>query len=194
MGKLLMHYKKGFTIVELLIVIVVIAILATISIVVYSGIQQRAFNTSMIAQAKQTHQIFQLYISGESPQLPGGALCATVAIECTRTNSVVITADNTGLLNAMRKYGSPISSVERASDDYYGLYFDNWNSRTVEGVPDKAILIYYLRGENQECGMQALKYDPNSSTNMLIAPRAENWTASSNGVTRCYTSIAGSRI
>lgn len=34
--------KKGFTIVELLIVIVVIAILAAISIVAYNGIQQRA--------------------------------------------------------------------------------------------------------------------------------------------------------
>lgn len=34
--------RSGFTIVELLVVIVVIAILATISIVVYSGIQARA--------------------------------------------------------------------------------------------------------------------------------------------------------
>ena len=34
--------QKGFTIVELLIVIVVIAILAAISIVAYTGIQQRA--------------------------------------------------------------------------------------------------------------------------------------------------------
>ncbi|MFZ1242596.1 MAG: prepilin-type N-terminal cleavage/methylation domain-containing protein [Candidatus Saccharimonas sp.] len=37
--------KRGFTIVELLIVIVVIAILAAISIVNYNGIQQRVKNT-----------------------------------------------------------------------------------------------------------------------------------------------------
>lgn len=37
---------KGFTIVELLIVIVVIAILAAISIVAYNGIQQRSHTTS----------------------------------------------------------------------------------------------------------------------------------------------------
>lgn len=36
------HSKPGFTIVELLIVVVVIAILATISIVAYTGIQNRA--------------------------------------------------------------------------------------------------------------------------------------------------------
>lgn len=38
------NYRAGFTIVELLIVIVVIAILAAITIVAYNGIQQRASN------------------------------------------------------------------------------------------------------------------------------------------------------
>lgn len=43
-----MHKKSyGFTIVELLIVIVVIAILATISIVAYNGIQYRAKNSQI---------------------------------------------------------------------------------------------------------------------------------------------------
>ena len=37
--------RRGFTIVELLIVIVVIGILAAITIVAYNGIQQRAINT-----------------------------------------------------------------------------------------------------------------------------------------------------
>ena len=37
--------KKGFTIVELLIVIVVIGILATLVITAYSGIQQKARNS-----------------------------------------------------------------------------------------------------------------------------------------------------
>ena len=40
--------QRGFTIVELLIVIVVIAILAAISIVAYNGIQSRAKNTKTI--------------------------------------------------------------------------------------------------------------------------------------------------
>jgi len=40
---------RGFTIVELLIVIVVIAILAAISIVAYNGVQQRAQNSQTIS-------------------------------------------------------------------------------------------------------------------------------------------------
>ena len=40
-------YRNGFTIVELLIVIVVIAILAAISVVAYNGAQKRAVDTSI---------------------------------------------------------------------------------------------------------------------------------------------------
>lgn len=40
---------RGFTIVELLIVIVIIAILATVTIVSYNGIQARAKNTKTVS-------------------------------------------------------------------------------------------------------------------------------------------------
>lgn len=45
--------QKGFTIVELLIVIVVIGILAAITIVAYNGIQNRAKDTSASEMANQ---------------------------------------------------------------------------------------------------------------------------------------------
>ena len=51
----------GFTIVELLIVIVVIGILAAITIVAYNGIQQRARDSVMRADLTNVGKKFQLY-------------------------------------------------------------------------------------------------------------------------------------
>lgn len=53
--------KHGFTIVELLIVIVVIAILASISVAVYNGIQTRAKNTKTTTATTAWVKALKLY-------------------------------------------------------------------------------------------------------------------------------------
>jgi len=55
--------RRGFTIVELLIVIVVIAILAAITIVAYNGIQQRAQVSALYSGIKQVDKSFRLYLT-----------------------------------------------------------------------------------------------------------------------------------
>lgn len=69
--------QKGFTIVELLIVIVVIGILAAIVIVAYSGIQVRANNTARYAELKAWKKQFQLYRAQEDtyPSMADGGYC-----------------------------------------------------------------------------------------------------------------------
>jgi general secretion pathway protein G len=70
------HMKKqkqtGFTIVELLIVIVVIGILATITIVAYNGIQQRGRDARRLSDIKSVEQALQLYYAdnGSYPATP----------------------------------------------------------------------------------------------------------------------------
>lgn len=54
---------QGFTIVELLIVIVVIAILAAISIIVYNGIRNRANDTSVKSDLKNLSSRVQEYMT-----------------------------------------------------------------------------------------------------------------------------------
>lgn len=53
--------KRGFTIVELLIVIVIIAILASINIIVYSGMKRRAVHASVQSEASQLATQLALY-------------------------------------------------------------------------------------------------------------------------------------
>lgn len=69
--------KRGFTIVELLIVIVVIGILAAITIVAYNGIQQRARNAQTAASAKAYMNTFSLYVTqnGSYPNIGYGNYC-----------------------------------------------------------------------------------------------------------------------
>lgn len=65
------HNKNGFTIVELLIVIVVIAILAAISIIAYTGIQDRARSTAALSAAKQVADQIALYAVEHDGVYPG---------------------------------------------------------------------------------------------------------------------------
>lgn len=57
----MMKIRSGFTIVELLVVIVVIAVLASISIVAYNGIQQRARDSQRLQDAKSIVKALELY-------------------------------------------------------------------------------------------------------------------------------------
>ena len=62
---------SGFTIVELLIVIVVIAILAAITIVAYNGIQARANDSAVQSNLRQISQQLSIFYVDNS-QYPGG--------------------------------------------------------------------------------------------------------------------------
>ena len=57
--------NRGFTLVELLIVIVIIAILTVISLIAYNGIQNRARKTTAESTAKSAADKIQIYYTDE---------------------------------------------------------------------------------------------------------------------------------
>jgi prepilin-type N-terminal cleavage/methylation domain-containing protein len=71
---------RGFTIVELLIVIVVIGILAAITIVAYNGVQSRARNVSRATEAVQVAKLLSNYkaINGNYPVIGSGASASCI--------------------------------------------------------------------------------------------------------------------
>ena len=82
------HRHSGFTIVELLIVIVVIGILAAITIVAYNGIQTRARNLRMVTAATQTYKAISQYV------VDNGSYPTSSSVSCVGNGYPV---DTTGL-------------------------------------------------------------------------------------------------
>ncbi len=80
---------SGFTIVELLIVIVVIAILAAISIVAYTGIQERANNARVQSDLQAIDKIATVYSITNSGNYPSsGAQVQASGIKGALSSSV----------------------------------------------------------------------------------------------------------
>lgn len=52
---------QGFTIIELLVVIVVLAVLMSVTVAAYGGIQQRSKNAAILTQVNQWAKILSLY-------------------------------------------------------------------------------------------------------------------------------------
>ena len=90
--------RSGFTIVELLIVIVIIGILAAITIVAYNGIQNRAYDTSVQSDLANTAKKLELAkISSTSDAYPYGNPAINSAVKDLKVNksAYIISPDAT---------------------------------------------------------------------------------------------------
>ena len=85
---------RGFTIVELLIVIVVIAILAAITIVAYNGIQGRARDSQRVSDLKTIVKALEIYKTnnGTYPNAVPTANASGWEVSTTGTTAAPVTA------------------------------------------------------------------------------------------------------
>jgi type IV pilus assembly protein PilA len=180
---------QGFTIVELLIVIVVIAILAAISIAAYTNIQQRAKNTAIINAASQSLKMIQAYIAANGTYPLKGNACITVDSRCA-TGSGVIDANNTFNAN-MTTIGILPKSVPANGDGgvrsglaylYNSTYKFNDDSRPV-------VLVYFLFGKNQQCGISGVM--STGSPNYITSTTGYTFYQNIDDTTECRISIPG---
>lgn len=136
-----MQSERGFTIVELLIVIVVIGILAAIVIVAYNGIQNRANTTARNSSAENLAKKIEAYnsVTGSYPAIATGATAASVTTtlsgqtESTLTGSGITigTPANTtaGLANGLVQLklctSSALSTTAQAAVGYVIFIWDS---------------------------------------------------------------------
>jgi prepilin-type N-terminal cleavage/methylation domain-containing protein len=148
--------QSGFTIVELLVVIVVIGILAAITIVAYNGIQTRAENTKTVNVVTVYARAFAQYAidKGEYPSNTtypclgyySDNKCARIVTGANGCNYSGGTSPNTAFDTAISEYlpKKPAASEQRinCSGDQYTGVFVNANSTNTQTLQ----IVFYLKG------------------------------------------------
>jgi len=152
--------QLGFTIVELLIVIVVIGILAAITIVAYNGIQARAENTKTINAMSQYMKGFNLYAADNgSYPIETGYPCLGVYPGTSCNNVIDGTAPcfSTGTFVSASAFDTKMKTVfpggqPQPSTQQMNCGGKNWSGAFYHSGTDgkTATAYYFLRG-NQPC-------------------------------------------
>ena len=186
--------NKGFTIVELLIVIVVVAILAAVTIVAYNGIQARAKATQVESTVDQYRKALVQYatLNKEYPRVSGSFCLGEVAdypdgcFSGSDTDATVVTK--------LKSVLSTLPKVDSSCKMMYGnscrrnLTFVYQPTATLDGSSHPYYLMYFLDG-SQGCSIggnvggnwEAYTSAPNSSKYLE--------RDSTTGVTMCVISM-----
>jgi type IV pilus assembly protein PilA len=178
--------RRGFTIVELLIVIVVIAVLAAITIVSYGGVKQRATNTAIVDAASKSLRMIAAYIAVNNTYPSMGGACVTTTSGCSWGGSAY--SANSTFDSNVASIGTLPRTVPANSSTQNGVIYTYGASRTMNGAVQPATIVHYLAGIGQPCVLPVA--DSGGST-MLTSTTGYTQRDDGNGSTACVVSIPG---
>ncbi len=141
--------KAGFTIVELLIVISAIAILATIVVVAYSGVQQRASDTKTATGVKHFQEALESYnaMNGSYPPT-SGSVCLGTGYSGGKCWAASVN-ESTTFMDALKPYGDSLPKLEQGVYLKGGLFSPASNGNKLDGV--NRDFIAYIVGKSGKC-------------------------------------------
>ncbi len=174
--------RSGFTIVELLIVIVVIAILAAISIVAYNGVQERAQSTAISSRASAYVKGLKMWEADIGRPTTNSCIAPSSYTSCSvlgwGTNQANVAAFN----NTLAQYSGITSPIlgKYGADTPVGImfYHSDWYGQ------GRGILGYRI-GPNTDCGLSPL-IDSNHTS---YAPANKKYTARTSTYTSCEVEV-----
>jgi prepilin-type N-terminal cleavage/methylation domain-containing protein len=186
--------SRGFTIVELLIVIVIIGILAALVVVVYSGITDRANNTQTESAMGAWRKALIQYATDHGSYPISGSACFN---EVNVTSCWPTSFANTTLNNALRPYlGNknplPAPSLQQLSSTAWGtrvaggFYYNA--SATLDGSVYPYYVAYNLKGK-VKCNIDGLLSIPTWPNFTSSLPASGRSTDDGVGVTFCISPL-----
>lgn len=200
---------SGFTIVELLIVIVVMGILATLVLSNFSGAQQRARNTVRLSTARAAYDVMRVALIDTPPTVmrdslnnPDGWYRACVGTgykdidadgrgDCGWYNNVPYVSTSENFDTILKTWSSIPSAanypeIKASNGNVVGGTFVD--SAWVDGR-DMLALEYVLEGEQQKCVLRPLIYKDGLGNSTLTPSATPEYTISANGTTECMVAV-----
>lgn len=176
--------RNGFTLVELLIVIVVIAILAAISIVAYNGIQERAQSVEIVTRANAYIKGLKLWEADTGRPTTSSCIAPSSYSPCASIQGWGTDRANDSTFNATLAQYSGVTSAslgKYGADVPVGLmfYHSNWygGNRGVLG---------YRVGPNSDCGVSEPILAANHTS---YAPAGQKYTSRTSSYTSCEVEV-----